>query len=855
MRAMRSVALAVLSLFAAVMLPAQQATPRADRPIGLILTKTAAESNAVLAELKRGMNFAVLAKEHSMDPSAQDGGYLKGAEMNRLGASLLDVEKGLQPGQYSGAMATASGFAIVTVFRKAPATKDLGAPRVPAGKVARQSINVAGLSEADALFDQYPKKDRWNYDLQEPCEIRKESHAAAVTRIQSALTAAEENLENAPAPIEMLREYVTLAQLHAFSGDMDHSIQEWSEAYRIAQASVPGAVPYLEEALGVSYFHRAGIENGVMRDSGTMDIFPPLNPTAHYAKTEDSQKAIQYFLGFLKVAPGDLQVRWLLSLAYMTLGEYPAGVPAIYVIPLSAFESKENIGRFTDVGRQIGLNAYAAAGGMVVDDFENNGLLDVVISSKDFCDSMHYFHNNGDGTFTDRTAAAGLSNQLGALNLIQADYNNDGCMDLLVLRGGWEFPMRKSLLRNNCNGTFTDVTQQAGLADGPLAATQTAAWADIDNDGLLDLFVGNENAPSQLFRNKGDGTFEDISHAAGIDKVAYTKGVVAADFDKDGYPDFYLSNYAGPNFLYHNNHDGTFTDVARQAGVQGPFLSFATWFFDYDNDGWPDLFVTSYYSYTVDQVMRSYLGMPVSVETMKLYRNLHDGTFADVTSQVGLDRVFMPMGANFGDVDNDGFLDIYLGMGQPAFADVMPHVLLRNDGGKSFVDITASSGTGEIHKGHGIAFADLNRSGHEDILAEIGGAVPGDKHAMRVFRNWSGDNDWINLRLVGVKTNREAMGAEITLTVTDDGGAPRTIFRTVGDSSSFGANPMEQHIGLGHHAEIRSVDVFWPTSKTHQHFANVAVDQYLEIKEFAESCTKLDRPFIRLSPHEGVAGR
>ena len=159
------------------------------------------------------------------------------------------------------------------------------------------------------------------------------------------------------------------------------------------------------------------------------------------------------------------------------------------------------------------MNAFSLAGGAVVDTFENDGLLDVVTSSMDLCESLHYFKNKGDGTFVERTAQAGLAEQLGGLNLIQGDYNNDGCMDLLVLRGGWEFAMRKSLLRNNCNGTFTDVTRESGLWNS-VSSTQTAVWADIDNDGLLDLFAGSENGPSQLFRNKGDGTFEDISRAA-----------------------------------------------------------------------------------------------------------------------------------------------------------------------------------------------------------------------------------------------------------------------------------------------------------------------------------------------------
>ena len=175
---------------------------------------------------------------------------------------------------------------------------------------------------------------------------------------------------------------------------------------------------------------------------------------------------------------------------------------------------------------------------------------------------------------------------------MQTDYNNDGCTDILVLRGAWQpnnVAQRKSLLRNNCNGTFTDVTKESGLAKP--TNTQTAVWADINNDGFLDLFVGNETGPSQLFLNKGDGTFEDISHSAGIDRSAFTKGVAAADYDNDGYVDFYVSNQNGANFLYHNNHNGTFTEIASQAGVPGVGRGFAAWFFDYDNDGWPDLFV------------------------------------------------------------------------------------------------------------------------------------------------------------------------------------------------------------------------------------------------------------------------
>jgi hypothetical protein len=549
--------------------------------------------------------------------------------------------------------------------------------------------------------------------------------------------------------------------------------------------------------------------------------------------------------------PDDLEVKWQLNLAYMTLGMYPAQVPPQELIPLSSFESKDNIGRFKNVGAAAGLNSFTEAGGMIVDDFENNGRLDIVTSSWDMCEPLHYFHNNGDGTFTDKTAEAGLSEQLGGLNIVEADYNNDGCMDLLVLRGGWQLPMRRSLLRNNCDGTFTDVTEKSGLGGAP-TATQTAVWADVDNDGFLDLFIGNENSPSQLFRNKGDGTFDDISHAAGIDKVSFAKGVAAADYDKDGYVDFYVSNTSGPNYLYHNNHDLTFTDVARQAGVQAPYFSFATWFFDYDNDGWPDIFVADYFS-SADQQVRSYLGLPTAVETPKLYRNLHNGTFQDVTAQVGLDKVYLVMGANFGDVDNDGFLDIYLGMGNPSFSTMMPHALLRNKDGMAFVDITASSGTGELHKGHGISFADIERNGHEDIVSANGGAVPADRHTLRLFENPGNDNDWINVRLIGVKSNRAAVGAEIKVVVENDGKPPRSIYRTVGGTSSFGGNPMEQHIGLGHGARIVSLEVWWPATKTRQQFASVGKNQFIAIREFATDWVKLDRRPYRLRSAQGAS--
>ena len=823
--------------------------------LSIIVTSTAGDADALVTQLKAGTDFGILAREKSIDPTSIDGGYMGRLSPEQLRPEFRDALKNVKPGEFTDVVRVPSGFAILAVLPAAPKTQDLNAKHFLTTPI-HYSIGISGLDEADAAFQQYPKPDGWNRDIRQMCEIRKASHPAAIESIKRLITEAEAQPAGQVAPLDLMRAHIALAQLHGYAGDMNKAIDEWKAAYKIARSGVTDAEPYIQESLGVNYLHLSEMENGAYHGpsdykSGDLDIFPPLKPGAHYEKQEDSKIAVQYFLRYLEQKPDDLEVKWLLNLAYMTLGGYPSDVPSKYLIPPSVFESKENIGRFTDVAPAAGLNTFTGAGGAVVDDFDNDGQLDVITSSLDACESLHYYHNNGDGTFTDRTAQAGLSNQLGGLNLVQADYNNDGCMDLLVLRGGWEFPMRRSLLRNNCDGTFTDVTQESGLGD-IVTGSQTAAWVDIDNDGYLDLFIGNEQAPSQLFCNRGDGTFEDISHAAGIDKTAYSKGVAAADYDNDGYVDFYVSNASGANFLYHNNHDRTFTDVGRLAGVQAPYFSFATWFFDYDNDGWPDLFVTSYFS-SIDQVMRSYLGLPLSIETLKLYRNMHNGTFQDVSAQVGLDKVFMPMGANFGDVDNDGFLDIYLGVGQPTFAALMPHVLLRNKEGKSFVDITASSGTGELHKGHGIAFADLERNGHEDIVAEIGGAVPSDKHTLRVFRNPGNDNDWINVRLTGVKSNRSAVGAQIKVIVENDSHVTRTIYRTVGDTSSFGGNPLEQHIGLGHGARIANLDVWWPATNTRQHFAHVDKNQFIAIKEFANDYTKLERQSYRLGGADKTA--
>jgi tetratricopeptide (TPR) repeat protein len=709
--------------------------------------------------------------------------------------------------------------------------------------------DVSGAVEVEVAFRAIPKPPDWSRNLNSVCEVRTKALELAVSYLKQRIDTNSPDSYVNSKPEELGHVHFVLAQLLAYQGKMDEAIQHWLQAYRIAQTQSPALVPELLEVLGTAYFHKAEMENDIYRKPGDRCLFPPRKKFV-FAKTADSQAAVQYLTKFLEQKPDSQEGRWLLNLAYSSLGKYPEGVPAKYRIPPSVFESKEDVVHLTDIGPAIGINSFSEAGGVIADDFDNDGRLDLVTSSYDPCEPLHFFHNNGDGTFTDRALEAGLAEQLGGLNLIQTDYNNDGCTDFLVLRGGWQSSQRMSLLRNNCDGTFADVTKEAGLTE-PIAS-QTAVWADIDNDGFLDLFIGNEQGPSRLYRNKGDGTFEDISTLAGVDRVGFSKGVVAADYDNDGWPDLFVSNLGGDKFLYHNNHNKTFTEVSKQAGIQKPWMSFATWFFDYDNDGYPDLFLTSYYM-SPEENLRSALNLPYKVETLKLYHNEGNGTFRDVTVEAGLNHVFDPMGANFGDIDNDGYLDFYLGTGTPPYGDILPNVFFHNDGGKKFTDITTSTGTGELHKGHGVAFADLNNDGNDELIAETGGAVPGDRHSIRVFSNPGTGNDWITLKLVGVKTNRPAIGARIKITVENPGEPSRSIYRTVGSGGSFGASPFQQHIGLGKNARIQTVEIWWPTSDTRQTFTDVGKNQFLEIKEFAKNYTRLERHSFALPPKSGPA--
>ncbi len=593
----------------------------------------------------------------------------------------------------------------------------------------------------------------------------------------------------------------------------------------------------------------------------------PIRGGGVHRRREGAEGAIRALGEVLSQDPTSLRARWLLNIAHMTLGSYPEGVPQRHLILPSVFASEYPLPRFDNVADEASLDLSGLAGGAVLEDFDGDRRLDLVWSAMGFDEQMRFLRNTGDGSFEDRTQAAGLTGETGGLNMVPADYDNDGHVDVLVLRGGWlgsqgRFPL--SLLRNDGHGRFSDVTKAAGLLH--FAPTQTAAWFDFDGDGRLDLFVGNESAfipdfvtqqrgagdsfPCELYRNNGDGTFTEMAKQAGLQLVAFVKGVASADYDNDGRPDLYVSVWGEPNRLFHNDGPGEtgawrFSEVAVPAGVTEPLASFATFFFDYDNDGWQDLFVAGYGRKTgipiVEDVAADYLGLPTDADRDRLYRNRGDGTFENVTKAMGLYKVTGAMAINFGDLDNDGWLDFYQGTGTPDLGMLVPNRMFRNDAGKRFQEVTTAGNFGHLQKGHAIVFGDLDNDGDQDVFEQMGGAYLGDKARSAFYRNPGSTNTWIGLELEGVRSNRGAVGARITLSVDSPTG-PRTIHRTIGPGGSFGGNPLRQEVGLGRARRVAWLEILWPATGLKQRVTSLSPGRRYRIREGAEKAEEVVWP-------------
>jgi hypothetical protein len=609
--------------------------------------------------------------------------------------------------------------------------------------------------------------------------------------------------------------------------------------------------------LGIVAMRRGEIENCLDCLGPSSCIFPISRDAVHLQQA-GSREAIKHYMTCLQGSPGDLRLRWLLNLAYMTLGEWPDKVPQAYRIPPDAFASKLEVGAFQNVAPRVGLSVRGPnlAGGSIFDDFTGDGLIDLFTTSLDADLGASLYVNRGDGTFEDRSAAAGLTTQIYALNVARADFDNDGDPDLVLLRGAWEMPGRLSLLRNKGGGVFEDVTIPSGLGE-PLS-TESAVWGDYDNDGWVDLFVcgefqGDPPDPRQrcrLYHNEHDGTFKDVAAKAGVTNERVAKGSAWGDYDGDGRLDLFVSNFDGPCRLYHNEGNGTFRDVADLMGVAGPprRRSFACWFWDFDNDGRLDLFVNDYYA-TLAEVVAVYSGLSLRDPTHPhLYRNLGDQGFRDVSLEVGLVRPIAAMGANFGDIDNDGYLDAYFGTGWMSYSGLVPNVLLKNVGGTRFEDVTGSSRTGHLQKGHGVSFGDWDCDGDLDLFVELGGGYPGDQGYNALFQNPGHGGHWLKVRLEGTRTNRSALGAHIRVDVTNADGTSRAIHRVIGNNGSFGGNSLTETIGVGEMPATLRLTVDWPTSRTHQTFGGLSADQSIVVTEGKDSYQVLHQPILRIPP-------
>jgi hypothetical protein len=662
----------------------------------------------------------------------------------------------------------------------------------------------------------------------------------------------EASIKREANPIQRLILRRELAQQYIAGGLSMAAVETIEQLLAEYGPSLPAPdIETLRADLAFAYFRLGELQNCTWNHNADVCIFPIQGEGVHKEQLGASEAAKRYaaLLANPTTNPENaLLYRWLLNISYMVLGTYPDSVPKQWLIPPEAFASDYDIGKFRDVAQTRGLVSFGRAGGIIVEDFENNGYLDVMISHMGIEEQLEYFHNNGDGTFTRATERAGLKGITGGLNIVQADYNNDGCIDVLIPRGAWlhdkgRQPM--SLLRNNCDGTFTDVTAEAGLLNN--YPTQTAVWADFNNDGLLDLFIGNEivrdkvpwpeNTPSfRLYINNGDGTFTDVARETGINVSGMVKGASADDYDNDGWQDLYVSVMGGQNHLFRNTGARgkipKFVDVTQQAGVGEPHTSFTCWFFDYNNDGWPDIFVSGYWA-TMPNIVREYIGEKDQAqgERPRLYRNNRDGTFTDVSHELHLDRLLLTMGANFGDLDNDGWLDFYLGTGAAPLTNIVPHQMFRNHDGRYFDNVTTSGGFGHLQKGHAVAFGDIDNDGNQDVLEVIGGAFTADRFWTALFKNPGHGNHWVKLNLIGVRANRFAVGARVRVRITENAKS-RDIYRTINSGGSFGASSLHPHIGLGKAGVIDELEIRWPGSGLVQTLKGpIPADTTYEIRE------------------------
>ncbi len=539
--------------------------------------------------------------------------------------------------------------------------------------------------------------------------------------------------------------------------------------------------------------------------------------------------------------------QWLLRTAIEQLPGPPPPMPASVQFPVdepAVDPANPPQLAFEDIAPKLGIHSLHGNGTVAWGDIDGDGKLDVIVSGSGTF--LKVYRNEGD-KFTDVTDQVGLHEVPSGYSLNLVDYDNDGWLDLYLSLNGWNGPMPNKLFHNE-HGRFVDVSKKSGLDDA--GSGFVSLWGDLDNDGWLDVVIANgvlkDGSVTQIYRNNRDGTFTNMTKAAGINEPAAFGAIGAAlgDYDKDGRLDILINGLdPAPNRLYHNDGNWHFSEVARKAGVyQGSHNGFVCFFVDYNNDGWPDILTTSLASWdaTVEGLRKGYAppnARAVNRDSNRLYRNNRDGTFTDVTYEAKLYYPMGTMGAGVADVDNDGYIDFYFGVGDPQMSRLEPNRFFRNNGNGTFSDLTHYVGFGRPgNKGHGVAFVDLYNTGALDIFAQLGGHYPGDHTYDAIYHNLkAGRNNWLEVDLHGVKSNRFAVGAQLTVKA---GGL--IVYREVKGGEGFGAtSPYRQHFGLGKAAKIDSLEIRWP-SGIRQNFTGLDPNQILSIREDAHTWNKLN---------------
>jgi hypothetical protein len=556
-----------------------------------------------------------------------------------------------------------------------------------------------------------------------------------------------------------------------------------------------------------------------------------------YLRLERYLEGIPYALRACRDKPDDVRFRWMLRTLTLHASKPESTIPPEFRLNIPAGDPSAF--HFSDVTKSSGAGRFALGRGAAWGDFDNDGREDILVGAEraPFC----LFQNLGDGTFNNVADSLGLHDPVGlgcyASQFI--DYDNDGFQDIFMTSNGWGGGGRLFLFHNEGGKRFIDVTASSGLG-GPLNAFG-ASWADYDNDGRVDLAVATGIIDPEggdrirLFHNEGNGKFREVGELAGLNQKARWISLCWGDYDGDGRQDLLAASFDAGPFLFRNLGDGRFEDVSLKTGIRTQTQAYTPEFFDYDNDGHLDVFVSTYpsvYSQVQDMISVKLSNSPAAPPPQRqlLFRNNGDGTFHNISDEAGITGWYGGMSSQVGDLDNDGFDEIVIGTGNPALDWCEPKPLFRNNGKGKFTDVAHSAGLDHFGMLHGTALADFDDTGSLSLFGSFGGFYWGTRETTKLYRNLGSGNSSLEIRLIGTRSNRDAIGAKVSAHVGN-----RKVHKWVNGGNGFGvANSKIVHIGLGREHKVDMLEVLWP-SGFRQSFRDIPAGQRIEILEGKEN--------------------